>query len=393
MLSPIHPFPARMASDIALDETRALRRGSLVMDPMTGSGTVARVASENGHRALAFDMDPLAVLMTQVWTTPIDTRRLLTVAEEVTAEAEDLKPKDVSLPWIDSDPETLAFIDYWFAEEQQIDLRRISSVLKGRRGTVRDALCIALSRIIITKKRGSSLAWDVSHSRPHRVQDENDFPVMSEFLKSAEFLAKRLEKQPPPGNVQVRRGDARDLQDVEGCSVDAVITSPPYFNAIDYLRGHKLALVWLGYRVAEVRTIRSASIGSGRALNIHDNQELVEGVTAGIPSFETLPRSERRMFERYIIDVAAMISEIYRVLRRQGKAILVVGNSRLRGVDVDNAFAVSTIAERTGLKPTGPGEARDLPPSRRYLPPPSDTNTSDLNKRMRTEVVLRYKKP
>ena len=360
MLSPIHPFPARMASEIALDETRELRRGSLVMDPMTGSGTVARVASENGHRALAFDMDPLAVLMTQVWTTPIDTRRLVTVAEEVAAEAEDLKPNDVSLPWIDSDPETLAFIDYWFAEEQQTDLRRISSVLKGRRGTVKDALWIALSRIIITKKRGSSLAWDVSHSRPHRVKDKNDFPVMSEFLKSAEFLAKRLQKQPPPGNVLVRRGDARDLQDVEACSVDAVITSPPYFNAIDYLRGHKLALVWFGYRVAEVRTIRSASIGSGRALNIHDEQELVNEVTAGIPSFETLPRSERRMFERYVIDMAAMISEIYRVLRRQGKAILVVGNSRLRGVDVDNAFAVSTIAERTGLKPTG-RKARDLP--------------------------------
>lgn len=68
----IHPFPARMAADIALDELVALPSGSVVLDPMAGSGTVLRVAADLGHRALGFDVDPLAVLMTKVWTTPID---------------------------------------------------------------------------------------------------------------------------------------------------------------------------------------------------------------------------------------------------------------------------------------------------------------------------------
>ena len=29
-------------------------------------------------------------------------------------------------------------------------------------------------------------------------------------------------------------------------SVDLTVTSPPYLNAIDYLRGHKMSLVWMG---------------------------------------------------------------------------------------------------------------------------------------------------
>ena len=34
--------------------------------------------------------------------------------------------EDVALPWIDSDEETLKFIDYWFATEQQLELRKLN---------------------------------------------------------------------------------------------------------------------------------------------------------------------------------------------------------------------------------------------------------------------------
>jgi len=391
MINPIHPFPARMAPDIVLEETKQLTRGSLLLDPMTGSGTVVREASENGHSAIGFDLDPLAVLMSKVWTTPINTQDLRRVASEVATEAMDLKVEDVSLPWIDSDEETVKFINYWFAEEQQYDLRKLSGILSGMRGKIRDALKIALSRIIITKKRGASLAWDVSHSRPHRVRDANDFPVIKEFLRSVEFLAQKFDKQPPPGKVSVRRGDARDLRDVESCSIDAVVTSPPYLNAIDYLRGHRLALVWFGYQVAELRSVRSNSIGSDRHPNRED-EELITVVTNAMPMLNALPRKERRMFERYVIDLHSMIDEIYRVLRRRGKAILVVGNSTLKGILIDNAQAVSIIAAERGFT-SGLPTKREIPASRRYLPPPSDGEMSDLKKRMRTEMILRYQKP
>lgn len=392
MTTPIHPFPARMASEIALSETASLRRGSLVLDPMTGSGTVVRVASENGHQAKAFDMDPLSVLMTKVWTTPINTKRLRATGTRVFQQAQKMRATDVDLPWIDSDEETLKFINYWFGDKQQNDLRKISTLLNTLSGSTRNALQIALSRIIVTKKKGASLAWDVSHSRPHRVRDENDFNVIEEFLRSTEFLANRLEKEAPRGGVEVKRGDARDLSDVESCSVDAVITSPPYLNAIDYLRGHKLALVWFGYRIAELRSIRSESIGTSRGTKETKHSKLFQGITKGITSFELLPASDQRMFRRYVGDLASIVAEIYRVLRRQGRAVFVVGNSRLRDVYIDNALAVSTIANDIGFKLIERNE-RQLPTNRRYLPPPSELDTSDLKKRMRTEVVLRYKKP
>lgn len=380
-----------MAPEIVLTETATLPSGSLLLDPMTGSGTVVREASENRHKAIGFDLDPLAVLMTKVWTTPINTEALRRSAKEVATEAQDLRAEDTSLSWIDSDKETQKFIDYWFAAEQQDELRKLSAILHAKKGKISDALRIALSRTIVTKKRGASLAWDVSHSRPHRVRDSNDYAVIKEFLRSVEIIANRLDKQPPPGNVTVKRGDARDLHDVESGSVDAVITSPPYLNAIDYLRGHRLALVWFGYQVAELRSVRSNSIGSDRHPSI-EQEEVIAVVTRTLTGINRLPRSEKRMFERYVIDLTSMLEEIYRVLRSQGKAILVVGNSTLKGITINNARAVSLIAEHKGFlvrKPT----RRRIPASRRYLPPPSNGDQSDLKKRMRTEVILRFEKP
>ncbi|HYP38992.1 MAG TPA: DNA methyltransferase [Chloroflexia bacterium] len=245
-IQPIHPFPARMAPDIALRACEALPPGSLVLDPMLGSGTVARMASEHGHRAIGFDMDPLAVLMSRVWTTPISPKELRAGAADLISGVEATRPEEVSLPWIEEDTETEAFVRYWFGPEQRADLRRLSYKLHDLAGPVADALRIALSRIIVTKDRGASLARDVSHSRPHKVREASCFPVIQEFAKSAERLARQLALRPPSGGAEVRLGDARNLRGVSAECVDAVITSPPYLNAIDYLRGHKLSLVWLG---------------------------------------------------------------------------------------------------------------------------------------------------
>ena len=390
-LKPIHPFPARMAPEIALAAMSKFPRRSLVLDPMTGSGTAVRFAAENGHSGLAFDRDPLGVLMTRVWTTPVCTNELRQRALAVAQIAARLKPSLIDLPWIDNDEETTDFIDYWFGKSQRNDLRRLSSVLRGCRGPIAAALRLALSRTIITKKRGASLAWDVSHSRPHKRIEENDFAVIPEFIRSVDFLAKRLESQPPPGNVQVRVGDARNLRSISDQSVDAVLTSPPYLNAIDYMRGHKFTLVWLGYSIDELRTRRADNIGAERLPDDSATNEVFERVSASIPTIARLASRDLSIFHRYTGDLFKVMSEIERVLKSSGKAVLVIGNSCLKGVFVDNALAVTTVALRVGLTLKNKYE-RELPSNRRYLPPPKENDVSDLSKRMRTESVLTFVK-
>lgn len=388
-IQPIHPFPARMAPELALREIQQLPKRATVLDPMMGSGTVLRVALDCGLHAIGRDVDPLAVLMTRVWTTPIDTKLLRERAVHVLHAARNMSAEHISLPWIDDDHETSAYIDFWFGKQQKVDLRKLSSLIMGITGPEGEALRVALSRIIVTKKVGASLAHDVSHSRPHRVLDNNSFAVLDGFWHSVSQVAKRLETYPIQEQADVCQEDTRNLISIPSNSVDAVITSPPYLNAIDYLRGHRLALVWLGYRVSELRPIRSGSIGAERAPDGQADTHLADELINQMGLGEFLPRHERCLVTRYILDLFAMLLEIHRVARPRGRVVFIIGNSCLHGVFIRNALAVTLLAERIGFERIRE-EERELPPNRRYLPPPSISERSDLKKRMRTETILTF---
>ena len=113
-------------------------------------------------------------------------------------------------------------------------LRKLSFAISNHKGPYNDLLKVAFSRLVITKTKGASLAADVSHSRPHRVYEKNDFDVLISFANSCETLAKIFEKQKPKGKIHVQLGDARNLKEVTDKSISTIITSPPYSITLDY---------------------------------------------------------------------------------------------------------------------------------------------------------------
>lgn len=389
---PIHPFPARMAPEIALNAMKMLPQGSVVLDPMMGSGTVIRAAIESGHSAVGFDVDPLAKLMSQVWTTPINTERLKKAAASLIFQALSMEVTECPLPWIDGHSETSDFLNYWFATKQKHSLRRLAHLLKAKRGPIANALRLGLSRIIVTKSRGASLAGDISHSRPHRIRETNDFSVFDEYLKAIEKLAHLLETNPVENLADLNLGDARRLNRVENTSIDAVITSPPYLNAIDYLRGHRLALIWFGYDLERLRKIRAGSVGAERGLNDNLVTDSTRNLVTKLDHYDELTSRYQKILMRYAYDICRSISEAFRVLRPGGTAIYVLGNSCLQGIFVQNTKILQEAASNVGLDLIDIHE-RKLPPNKRYLPPPGKLGNSSLRTRMRTEAVLKFLKP
>jgi DNA modification methylase len=374
----IHPFPARMAPEVARRSIELLTPGQRLLDPMCGSGTSIRAAVESGIEAVGVDIDPLAVLMTKVWSTKIDRSNLIEQGEAALEAANSLSGTP-RLGW--HDDETVAFIDYWFAEKQKAQLTKLVQAISVADPTYRDALKLALSKTIITKDSGASLARDVSHSRPHRSRTDNSYDVYKGFSRAVGQIGMRLKPGRIAAACRAVQGDSRDLPQLQSNSFDGVVTSPPYLNAIDYMRGHRLSLVWLGYGVKETTSVRSANVGAERQLpggcDVSPYLTRVEN--------RNLPDRYIGWVRRYVADAERVVREISRILRPGGFACLVVGNSFIRGWEIDNAQVFIDLLEDNGFRISSV-VTRDIPSQSRYLPLPA--GASSLASRMRTEVVL-----
>lgn len=394
---PVHPFPARMAPGIALDILAAEPERIRVLDPMMGSGTVLAVARASGHTAMGVDIDPLAVLLARVWTTPLDVNKVRRKAAEVLERAKaDFGSRHIGEAYPScADSETKQFVRYWFDNYARRQLASLSDAIhRVRDDRTRDALWCAFSRLIITKQAGASLAMDLSHSRPHRAFEQAPVKPFNKFLVAAQHVLKNCissdqADRGPAATVSL--GDARKLSISTG-TIDLVLTSPPYLNAIDYMRCSKFSLVWMGYTVGELRGIRTDSVGTECGDQGAYEDEEIREIIADLKLKPKLSTRNETVLAHYIEDMRKAVREAARVLSPGGRAIYVVGENTVRGTFIPNAKIVSAIAERSGLT-TDSRRARTLPANRRYLPPPTARNAPEaLGGRMRREVILSFSK-
>ena len=130
------------------------------------------------------------------------------------------------------------------------------------------------------KEPKASLARDTAHSRPHKTIKSNDFDIYKNYEDSIRHVLKALNAHEIKVNPKTYLADARRLSRIPSSSIDAIITSPPYLNAIDYMRGHKFSLIWFGYNLAFLRSIRSTAIGSEAALRHGGHEDFGELLTA-----------------------------------------------------------------------------------------------------------------
>ena len=101
---------------------------------------------------------------------------------------------------------------------------------------------------------------------------------------------------------------------------------------------------------------------------------------------DELDSRTRGILNRYADGAISLMGEIRRVLKLGGRCVLVVGNSCLKDVFINNANCFVEAARKAGLRLERRTQ-REIPDSRRYLPV---SEATALAKRMRFETVLRF---
>jgi DNA modification methylase len=375
---------------------------------MMGSGTTVLEAAIAGRQAVGYDIDPLSLNLCKVKTSQIQNIDLENLLAEIILNARKLEISKEVEDAIGSrfDQKTKEFIDYWFQPKTQrelmalvLSIEKVVRVVDDKLSdAVRDFFILAFSSIIVTKSGGVSVARDLAHGRPHRVNDKSPKNAIEQFQTRALKNKKGVEylNGLKLGKVALKFGDARDLKGLQPSeSVNLVVTSPPYANAIDYMRAHKFSLVWLGKPVEELSRLRSTYIGSERTGKGGEQDSLPLSVEKIIERLAEKDKKQSQVLKKYFLEMQNVLQEMHRVLKPDSAAIVVVGSSTMRGMDVMTHQCLADIAARldepfevVGVVP------RRLDRNKRMMPARFGRKSdSMIEQRMHEEYVIGLYKP
>lgn len=409
-----HPFPAKFPPQLPQFFIKHLSDvEDVVLDPMLGSGTTLVEAMRLGRRVVGCDIDPLARMIAAAKLTPIEAVKTLQTGYRIIDSAKrdywqnrDVLERELSMRF---DGKTEEFVNYWFLPQQQLELIALlqhieavpahseNSATSLNQKRIRDFLRVVFSSTIIAKSGGVSMARDLAHTRPHRDANKKPNSAFVEFAKRLErnltaYDRSRLKSQTTDTPFQIRAASA-EKTGLETASVDLIVTSPPYANnAIDYMRAHKFSLVWFGWKIADLTKIRAQYLGHDAASG-EKYDCLPDQCEKTLARLAELDSKKAVALRRYFGEMYAVIVEMQRVLKKGKAAVIVVGTSHLRSMDVETQKGLAAIGESVGFDLAGIG-VRRLDRDKRMMPARwGNKRHSQIEERMHEEYVIGLVKP
>ena len=320
-----HTYPARMHPATAARLVGALSGpGATVLDPFCGSGTVLVEAMIAGRRAVGTDLNPIAVRLATLKTTPRDASlvdALVTAAREVAVVADERRMRRAGATRRYPPDDVAAFDPHVLLE---LDSLR-TAIAKREPAELRGVLELVLSAILVKVSRRAS---DTSAATsPRRIAA--GFPARL-FARKTEELARRLTElaallPPDTQPARVSLDDATRLRTVGASTVDAVVTSPPYVATYDYLAHHALRMRWLGL---DATAFAAGEMGARRRYAKLD----ADGARAS-----------------WSRELGATLRALSRVCRKGARVVLVVADSAVDGQALRADALVDAVAPGSGF--------------------------------------------
>lgn len=355
----IHSYPAKLLPHIAhffLASDRVCPLAGRVLDPFSGTGTVALEAMLSGREAFYADANPLARLITSVKTT--------LVSEENLNEAFKQCLSDFKKNRTRSHPE-IVNIEHWYTPETIKHLSRLKAAIGHQpNGIIKDFLLVTFSSIT----RKSSLA-DPRLSVPVKIKDypgrrdRKSTSVIDLFSEQFESNLKRMRElsamdsgthRPCLAGRDARRLVVESGQPLASSSIDLVITSPPYAGAQKYIRATSLNLGWLEFaKPCELRGLEDQNIGREHI----PKQKYMSFSSTGIKEADKILKNvyevnplRASIASTYLIEMRQALTEVFRVLKPGGQLVLVIGNNIVCGHEFMSSDYLLEICESLGME-------------------------------------------
>lgn len=295
-----------------------VKPGKWVLDPFCGSGTTLLSSKEAGINAVGVDASPLAVFVTQVKVADYNVDELKEAAEDLFSKKfRKYDIKGLSL-LVRRSFSRYSLEDIIFFREE---IREIPDLKIRNFFTL--ALMNTANEVTYAYKDGAVIKI---HAREHIP------PFRKMFKRIVKKMIRDLKRTKYKGHeINVYLGDARRLDFLEDGQFDAVITSPPYLNKIEYTKVYSIEYE-LFFGTVKVDGLR-AYIG----LN-------PKNITDLFPELN-LPEVAKAYFQ----DMNDALTEIYRVMKKKAKCAIVVAEGVFPDKIVPVDLLLAKLAKEIGF--------------------------------------------
>ena len=263
-----------------------VKPGNVVLDPMAGSSTVAVEANLLGIDSISVDLSPFCELMGRVKTFALglDVKVLESIIRNPKEILEKLKKEKV--------PE-------YFKNNKDDKKRNYYEIV----------LLAFLDTMGFASRSSSSI--------------DKLFPrVLERYVSTIKYFQSARQKiNLKIGKSEIIQGSVLNLP-IDDNSVDAVITSPPYSFAIDYLKNDQPQLEYLGYNLEDLR-----------------------GDMIGLQG-----RGVENKLEIYFDKMDIALKEMKRVSKKNSPIVIIIGTNDIQTNGVRLETKVVELAEKQNLK-------------------------------------------
>jgi DNA methylase len=341
----------------AIDGSSTKRRRLSILDPFAGSGTTLVTAGTLGHAATGVEVNPFLAFTASAKCVPGGWRERdfrIALGKLLAASANECKSP---LEGQSTFTEREGLSKWLFNRSVLRGYTALDLSLRQRRrfrAPLRLALLGALLDCCNARRDGKCLRYRTGWE----TEGLSSADLRRAFRERAQVIFNDVSAKPfHAEGVNVIQGDARSrIGELPDQSFDLMITSPPYLNSFDYSDVYRPELFAGGFvgSNADLRAVRLQTIRS----HVQVEWEPPEGSASPMlpPLIERLSAERGHLWSRrlpemvqaYFLDMAHVLGEAVKKVRRGGEAWIVVSTSAYAGVEIPVDLILADVATRNG---------------------------------------------
>ncbi len=342
-----HRYPAKFLPDVVRKIIEEYANGSkLIADLFAGCGTTLVEAKVHGISSVGVDINPVAQLITKVKTTPLAPDALQQAYTALVNLFDKYNESDYE------DIKKHERIDYWFTPSQKAKIAFLYDKVFHLEvdDDTKDFFYVCISHIL-----KNCSWWLQSGTKPQRDMEKEPEDPFNEFKRHCnkmigwnEKFYNELSKKGHLGiPCEIHLEDARHTN-ITSESIDAIITSPPYVTSYEYADIHQLTAYWMEY-ISDIHEFRKKFIGSSysgnMSLEVSGSKQAQKIVNALSKKNQHIARDVAQYFN----DMKEVAIEMERLLVPGGKACVVIGNTKIKEVQIKSAEVFFEFLRNAGL--------------------------------------------